>query len=85
MMTSNAPVSSILPKADFIGGLEPGIPYRDLSDNGKRMALREMIGHLKRLATQQMKILEYDMWEEMKLEQIQSLEKEYSEEQRTGT
>ena len=85
MMTSNAPVSSILPKADFIGGLEPGIPYRDLSDNGKRMALREMIGHLKRLATQQMKILEYDMWEEMKLEQIPSLEKEYSEEQRTGT
>ena len=85
MMTSNAPVSSILPKADFIGGLEPGIPYRDLSDNGKRMALREMIGHLKRLATQQMKILNKPLWDRMKIEKIPSLEKEYSEEQRTGT
>ena len=85
MMTSNAPVSSILPKADFIGGLEPGIPYRDLSDNGKRMALREMFKQQKKLANQQLKILEPELWKRMKLERIRSLTKEYVEEQRTGT
>ena len=85
MMTTNVPVSSILPKAEFIGALQPNVAYKDLSDNGKRMALREMFKQQKRLANQQMKILEYDLWKKMKLNRIPSLTKEYVEEQRTGT
>jgi len=85
MMNSDSPVSSILPKAEFIGALQPDVAYKDLSDNGKRMALREMFSQQKRLAKQQMKILEPDLWKRMKLERIPSLTKEYVEEQRTGT
>ena len=85
MMTTNTPVSSILPKAEFIGALQPNVAYKDLSDNGKRMALREMFKQQKRLANQQLKILEPDLWKRMKLEGIPSLTKEYVEEQRTGT
>ena len=85
MMNSDSPVSSILPKAEFIGALQPDVAYKDLSDNGKRMALREMFGQQKRLANQQLKILEPDLWKKMKLEGIPSLTKEYVEEQRTGT
>ncbi len=85
MMNSNVPVSSILPKAEFIGAFQPGVAYKDLSDNGKRMALREMFKQQKKLANQQLKILEPDLWKRMKLERIPSLTKEYVEEQRTGT
>ena len=85
MMTTNTPVSSILPKAEFIGALQPNVAYKDLSDNGKRMALREMFKQQKKLANQQLKILEPDLWKRMKLERIPSLTKEYVEEQRTGT
>ena len=85
MMNSDVPVSSILPKAEFIGALQPNVAYKDLSDNGKRMALREMFGQQKKLANQQLKILEPELWKRMKLERIPSLTKEYVEEQRTGT
>ena len=85
MMNTNTPVSSILPKAEFIGAFQPGVAYKDLSDNGKRMALREMFSQQKKLANQQMKILDYDLWKKMKLNRIPSLTKEYVEEQRTGT
>ena len=85
MMNTNSPVSSILPKAEFIGALQPNVAYKDLSDNGKRMALREMFKQQKMLATQQMKILEEDLHERMTLNKIPSLTKEYFEEQRTGT
>jgi len=85
MMNSNSPVSSILPKAEFIKELEPGVPYKDLSDNGKRLALREMFRQQKMIANKQMKILEPQLWRKMKLDRIPGLKKEYFEEQRTGT
>ena len=85
MMNTNTPVSSILPKAEFIGALQPDVAYKDLSDNGKRMALREMFKQQKKLANQQMKILEPKLWRDMTLNRIPSLTKEYFEEQRTGT
>ena len=85
MMNSNSPVSSILPKAEFIRELEPGVPYKDLSDNGKRLALREMFRQQKMIANKQMKILEPQLWRKMKLDRIPGLKKEYFEEQRTGT
>ena len=78
-------MSSILPKAEFIKELEPGVPYRDLSDNGKRLALREMFRQQKMIANKQFKLLEPELWRKMKLERIPSLTKEYVEEQRTGT
>ena len=84
MMNSDAPVSSILPKAEFIKELEPGVPYRDLSDNGKRLALREMFRQQKMIANKQFKILEPKLWREMKLERIPEVKREYFEE-RTGT
>jgi len=84
MMNSDAPVSSILPKAEFIKELEPGVPYKDLSDNGKRLALREMFRQQKMIANKQFKILEPKLWREMKLERIPEVKREYFEE-RTGT
>ena len=84
MMVSDAPVSSILPKAEFIRELEPGVAYKDLSDNGKRLALREMFRQQKMIANKQFKILEPKLWREMKLERIPEVKREYFEE-RTGT
>ena len=84
MMDSNAPVSSILPKAEFIRELEPGVAYKDLSDNGKRLALREMFRQQKMLANKTLKQMEPDLWRKMKLNRIPDIKKEYFEE-RTGT
>tara|TARA_R100000963_G_scaffold21466_1_gene15020 strand:- start:5 stop:643 length:639 start_codon:yes stop_codon:yes gene_type:complete len=84
MMVSDAPVSSILPKAEFIRELEPGVAYKDLSDNGKRLALREMFRQQKMIANKQFKILEPELWRKMKLERIPEVKREYFEE-RTGT
>jgi hypothetical protein len=84
MMNSKAPVSSILPKAEFVKELEPGVAYKDLSDNGKRLALREMFRQQKMIANKQLKILEPSLWRKMKLNRIPDIKKEYFEE-RTGT
>jgi len=84
MMNSKTAVSKILPKAEFIKELEPGVAYKDLSDNGKRLALREMFRQQKMIANKQFKILEPKMWREMKLERVPEVKREYFEE-RTGT
>ena len=64
--------------------LEPGVAYKDLSDNGKRLALREMFRQQKMIANKQFKILEPELWRKMKLERIPEVKREYFEE-RTGT